>query len=234
MTTTLTPPDSAAAPQSPFRMLSVAADLLPPEIVTARRDRRVRAAVLAALLVFALLLAGWYGSARHVTAQAADEAAAAQSALQDLTRQQREFSELVTVRQQTEAIDSQLSALLADDLSWARLLSFVRRAAPDGVAVTSLSAKITEREAGGGAAAGADRLNTSGETLVGELSITGTAGGKQAVAEYVAALDEVDGLGNALLTDAREQDPGVGFAVRVDVTGAALGGRYTTGAGEGD
>ncbi|MFC4058207.1 hypothetical protein ACFOWE_07875 [Planomonospora corallina] len=233
-TETFTLPVAEPAPQDPFRMLSVAADLLPPEIVAARRDRRVRSIVLSVLLVFVLLMAGWYGSVRYQTMRMEEDAAAAQADVQILTRQQQEFAELVTTRAQAESIDTQLSVLLADDTHWAGLLASVRRAAPDGVGVASISAKINERAAGGDASADPSRLNTSGEKIAGELSITGTGDGKQSVARYVDALGGVDGLGNALLTDAREQESGVEFAVRVDITDAAFGGRYTTEPGEGN
>ncbi|GGK57172.1 hypothetical protein Ppa06_15370 [Planomonospora parontospora subsp. parontospora] len=224
MTTTLTPPESGAPVLDPFRPLSIAADLLPPEITAARRGHRARAVVLSALAVFAMLLAGWYVVARQQTAEAEDAVAVAQADVQDLIRQQREFSDLVTVRSQAETIGARLSTLLANDLRWATVLSSVRKAAPAGVELVSVNGKVDER---GAEAAGSEQLNTSGEKLVGELSITGTAGGKQAVTEYVDALGGIPGLGNPLLTDVREEESGVGFAVRTDLTEAALGGRYT-------
>ncbi|GAA3440879.1 hypothetical protein Pve01_19700 [Planomonospora venezuelensis] len=219
--------------------MPVAADLLPPEITAARRARRARNTVLSVLTVFALLLGGWYVLALQETTAAEEELVRAQTELQDQTRRRNEFSELVTVRERAATIDTQLTALLADDLRWATLLSAVREAAPSGVAVDSIAAKVDEKTEGGTRQASDSALpNTSGEELVGTLSITGSGDSKQDVADYVDALGEVPGLGNPLLNDVREQeDDGesrVDFGMHVDITDAALGGRYSADAKEGN
>ncbi|MBG0830669.1 PilN domain-containing protein [Planomonospora sp. ID67723] len=235
MSTTPLLPGPDMPVQDPFRTLSVAADLLPPEIAAARRGRRARNLVLSVLTVFVLLLGGWYVLASQQTTAAEEELARAQTELHDSMRRRNEFSELVNVRGQAETINTQLAALLADDLRWARLLSSVSQAAPDGVKLSSITAKIKEKAEGGTRETDDSALpNTSGEELIGEVSITGVGDGKRDVAAYVDALGEVPGLGNPLLNDVREQDAGVDFGLRLDITDAALGGRYSTETEEGN
>ncbi|GIH89968.1 PilN domain-containing protein [Planobispora siamensis] len=234
MTATTVQPGPAVPAQDPFRTLPIAADLLPPEIVAARRGRRVRAVVLSALGVFVLALAGWYVFAGYQTAAKEEELVTAEAEVQRLTRDQNEFSELVTTQSEVETINGQLSALLATDLQWADLLSATRKAAPDGVSVTGVTGQIKDPAAGDAVDENA-LPNTSGKELVGELTITGTGEDKKTVAAYVDALGKVTGLGNPLLTDAHEMisdtdstgDTDVDFTVRADITGSALGGRFS-------
>ncbi|GII04162.1 hypothetical protein Pta02_61700 [Planobispora takensis] len=201
--------------------------------MAARRGRRVRAIVLSALSVFVLALAGWYVFAGYQTAAKEEELVSAEAEVQRLTHDQNEFSELVTTQSEAETINGQLSALLATDTQWADLLSATRKAAPDGVAVTGITGKVDDPAAGETTASEDALPNTSGKELVGELTITGTGEDKKTVAAYVDALGKVTGLGNPLLTDAHEMDPGVDFTVHVDITGSALGGRFSADAKKG-
>ncbi|GGS74911.1 hypothetical protein GCM10010156_37150 [Planobispora rosea] len=226
MTTTLIPQGSSGPvvpAQDPFRALPLAADLLPPEIMTARRGRRARTVVLSFLTVFTLLLAGWYVITAQQTAAAEQQLAEAEDEVRTWTRKQKEFSELVTTRGQEEMINAQLSALLARDVRWSRLLSSIRAAAPSGVRITSVASGLS---AEGSAVSKSALPNTSGKKLIGELSIVGVGSGKQVVADYVSALSKVSGLGNPLLNDATEEEGGVNFTVQVDITDAALDSRY--------
>ena len=73
MATTLMPLDPATSPGHATRVLTIAAHLLPDEIVASRRARRVRDLVIAVLGAFVLLLGGWYAVATYRAGQAADD-----------------------------------------------------------------------------------------------------------------------------------------------------------------
>jgi hypothetical protein len=208
------------------RLLSIAADLLPPEIVGSRRTRKVRRLVLSALAAFAVLLAGWYGTAGYQTSLARDDLYRAQTAADRLSRQQKPFAELLGAQAESRAIGAELSALLAGDLQWSRLLSSVRQAAPAGIQLGSVTGGLDSATAGGSATS--QLPNTSGQKVVGALTVTGSAPGKAAVAGYIDALAQVPGLASPLLDNVIEQNGAVRFTIRVTITGSALGGRYTT------
>jgi hypothetical protein len=234
MATTLKPPVPAAPAGRAPRVPSIAANLLPVEIVESRRVRKVRRIVLSALVVFALLLGAWFGLARYQTSEARQNLRLAENDVQRLTRQQQAFATVVAVQAESQAIRKQLAALLADDLRWARLFSSLRKAAPADVRITaaygSLAAAATGATSGGGAASGGavpQLPGTSGEKLIGTFTVTGSGATKTAVAAYVDALGNIPGLANPYLGDASEQDGAVQFTVRLDITNAALGGRYT-------
>jgi Tfp pilus assembly protein PilN len=235
MATILVPPEPAATAERAPRMLTIAANLLPPEIVESRRGRKVRRIVVSALAAFIALLAGWYSLASYQTSLARDDLSSAQSDVERLARLQKPFAELISAQNESRSIDVQLSALLAGDLQWSRLLSSLRAAAPQGVQITSVTSALAAGADGAGGSSGSagSRLpSTSTEKLVGTITITGTATSKVAVAAYVDALAKAPGLANPLLDSANQRGPLFDFTVRLDITGSALSGHYLTKSGK--
>jgi Fimbrial assembly protein (PilN) len=231
MTTQLTPPDLAALDSGALRIMPIAADLLPAEVVEGRRGRRVRRIVLAALLGVLVLLGGWYGSARYQTSQARQELADAQEASARLQSQQKNYQEVVSVQEQSAEISRQLAGLMALDLRWSTVVNAVQRAAPTGVTLHGLSA-ATETPGAGNATAD-NSLPDTGAKKIGELTITGEGTSKSGVAAYVDALARINGIVDPLLSSAVEQKRTVQFTVKMDLTSAVLGGRFTTKPGSG-
>lgn len=227
MTTTLMPPDSAVPAESPTRTPPIAANLLPAEIVQARRVRTARRIVVSALAAFVVLLGAWYGLASYRAAAARADLTSAERGAQRVERQQKDYATLIGVQQQSQTIRRELSTLLASDLRWSAVLSAVEGAAPTGVQVTNVAGALTG--AGNGGTTGPELPNTTGRRLVGSLTVTGTASSKATVAEYVNRLAAVPGLGNPFVSSSVPQDGVERFTVRLDLTDAALGGRYTQG-----
>jgi type IV pilus assembly protein PilN len=221
MTTTVTAPEPTA---SALRVPRIAANLLPTEIADARHGRRVKRAVLGALAWVLVLLAAWYGLAVHQASVARAGLAGAQADSQRLIDQQKAYAEVVAVRAQSAAIEKELASLLASDLRWSRLLAPLRRVAPRGVTITSVSGLLSQQAAGAEPQPGVDT------TTVGGLQVAGTGPSRSAVAAYVDALARVPGLANPLLGSASLQNGVVQFSVRLDITRAALGGRFSSAA----
>lgn len=221
MTTTLLPPDSAAA----LRILPISANLLPPEIIESRQGRRTRYAVLGAIVAVVVILAAWYVMAVFQTGNARDALSAAQAEGQRLPAQQKAYGDLIGTRAKSDAIAAELHTLLANDLPWSTLLGSLRGVAPRGVTVTDVTGVLI------------DRANRSATTLpgldssqtIGTLTIEGTAPNRTAVASYMDALSTVPGLANLLVTNASMQsDAGVTFTLLMDITRARLGGRFAS------
>jgi Tfp pilus assembly protein PilN len=229
MTTTVTPPEPPAPSPAtaelvftPQPVLSIAANLLPPEVVMARRTRKVRKVALSALCGFVTLLAVWYGIAAYQTSVARDDLRAAEREVEQLNNQQKTYDELVTVQAEAKEINTQLTALLASDLPWSELVASIQHAAPGDVHITGVTGVLSAQVATGRAG----RITPT--TSVGTVTINGRGASKGTIASYVDALGKVPGLANPFLGSASEEEDGVKFTVRVDITGAALGGRYTT------
>lgn len=208
------------------RVPAIAANLLPAEIVDARRSRKIRRAVVASLAVFVLGLAGWYVVASYQTSMARDDLANAQTEAEVLTRQQHEYADVVSTQAQSQAIRTQLGTLFAADVNWSGVVDRIRGAAPRGVSITGLSGALNGAN-GQTSPAGTD------PDQIGSLTIMGYGPDKGTIAAYVDLLGSVPGVSAPYLSSATEDQNQVQFSVRVEIVRAALNERFATNSGKG-
>jgi hypothetical protein len=228
-TTTLMPLDPALSPQRVVRVLTIAADLLPEEIVAGRRARRARIVVVVAVLVVVALLAGWYAYAGHRVRLADDDLNGVTAAVTTLQKSQSRYSDVVDVQNETTTITRQLNTLLANDLPWATLLHTLRDTGTvSGVTVLGVIGTLNTTATGSAPTATGTLPSTSGATTIGTLTITGTGPDKPSIAKYVDALGRLTTVANPYLTNASETGENVTFSITVDITSQALCGRFTT------
>lgn len=229
MTTTMSPPEPAAPAERPQRTLPIAANLLPEEVTGARRTRKVRRAVLSALVAYLVLLGAWYGWATMKTSTAQDELSATQDDVQRLQRQQNNFGELLAAQAESRSIRSQLSSLLVDDIRWSEQLRALQQAEPGGVRITNVTASLTSEADKAAAVTAADSQlpSAAAEKTIGTVTVAGTGQSKTAIAAYIDALGKVKGLANPMFGGATTHDEVLQFTVRLDITAVALSGRYT-------
>jgi Tfp pilus assembly protein PilN len=228
MSTIITEPEASGATggHAPERMLgnvSIAANLLPEEIVQTRRARRARRAVLSGLAGVLVLLTAWFGATAYQTAAARAELSATEADAQRLTQDQNKYQELVSTQSQSRAINAQLKTVLTNDMSMPALVANVQSAAPNGIRIYTVSVMMNT---GQNATRSLPTVNK--DRVVGTLSLAGAGRDKAQVAAYVDALGKVPGFTNAVLTSASLQDEQVDFTVHLDITACRIGGRYTT------
>ncbi len=212
----------------PYRIVTISANLLPVEIIESRRSRKTRRAVLAALVVLLVVLTGWYAAARYQTSVARSDLRATERTAQQLAKQQDAYADLVGIQTQSTAISGQLATLLAEDLRWSSLLSSLRAAATGGVVLTDVTGALSDATG----VAGPDQsfsqfIEGSDARPVGTVTVTGTGPSKAAVAAYVDSVATITGLAHPLLGGASVDGGTLHFTVRLDITTAALGGRYS-------
>jgi hypothetical protein len=229
MATTLMPLDPATSPQRAVRLLTIAANLLPEEIVATRRARRARATILVVLAVVVAVLGGWYAVAAHEKAGADAELEGLTTEATALQRSQnRDFADVVDVQSRKTNLDKQLKTLMANDLPWATLLTDVTSTGRSaGVTVTGINGVLTATADGPGAT-GRELPSTSTATTIGTLTVTGTGRDKPSIARFVEALGDLSTVANPYLTSATDNKDGVEYSLQVDITSAALCGRFTT------
>ena len=229
MTATMTPPPPAAPLEAdPLRLLPVTANLLPPEITDARRLKKTRRMVAVVVGLAVIATGGWYLVARHSASNAQGSLTAAQDRSLNLTRKEASYKKLVQVQSQTTAISNELSALMADDLPWWQLMPSLGAIAPAGVRLTSVTGSTTTSAAAAQPSA-APAAGTGDATPIGTFTIIGTAPDKNSIAAFVDSLATVKGIANPYLTGAQAQSGGtLQFTIQVQITKAALGGRYAT------
>ncbi|WP_229071957.1 PilN domain-containing protein [Actinoplanes sp. DH11] len=217
MTTVLMPLDPSVSPQQAARVLSIRADLLPPEIRDGRRARRTRGLILVSLTLVLALLGSWYWVAIQDLNDARAENNDAFVQLTDVQRAQQrdpEVQTLIKSENGTALLTKELKAVLVSDLSWANLLDLIRdRAVGEKVTVREISASLDDDVA-------------AGATSVGTLTVTGRAANKKVVAGYVDALStDIEDVSNPFVSSISNTDDGVSFSITVTITKEALCGR---------
>ncbi|MHA3703644.1 hypothetical protein ACXR2U_15820 [Jatrophihabitans sp. YIM 134969] len=186
------------------RVVAVRVNLLPGEILDARRGHRVRRAGVAVLALLAVVLGALVFVVRADVASTRSDLAAADSLTAHLRAQQGRYADVVALQDQVTEAVGRLNRLTAGDLDWAPLLTAVVAAAPRGVVVAQLQATTADPAAAGSAGgAPGGGGTTAGPTPVpvGVLTLSGAAPGPGAVAAYVDALARVVGLDNVVATD---------------------------------
>jgi hypothetical protein len=227
MATTLMPLDPAVSPQRATRLLTISANLLPEEIVAARRARRTRGWMIALVVLVACLLGGLFHLVRQDTRAADEELTAATAEVADLQRSQRAYGEVVDVQNDTATLSQQLRTAMVNDLDWASLLAQLRSIGTSaGVEVTGINGALQNDTT----AAGTALPSTSTAVPIGAAVVTGKGPDKRAVAAYVDALAKQSVLANPYLTNVTASEDGaddeVTWTLRVDITQAALCGRF--------
>ncbi|MEV0895928.1 PilN domain-containing protein [Actinoplanes sp. NPDC049802] len=219
-TTALMPVDPTVSPRQAARVLSIRADLLPPEIRDGRRARRTRSLVILLVLVTLAGLGTWYWQA-GLAKQTADEQY--NDTFQALTKVRAaqktdELRDLVEYQEGGKALDTELASMLAGDLSWTNMLNLLRDKAGDDVKISEISGGLVKGDG-----------EEAASSTVGNLTITGTTKDKRLVADYVNRLGGLKHVANPFVTSVTKQDQGtVTFTVSVSVTRKALCGRFTS------
>ncbi len=227
MTTTLIPIDPAISPQWSTRILTISANLLPEEIVAARQARRTRAWVIVAVVVVACMCAAWFAYALYEKQEADKELAAAATTVTDLQRDQREFSETVRVQSDTAQLTEQLTTVMAKDLDWAALLAALRSAGtPSRIALTGINSTLNDTDA---ATTSNPLPRTEAVGSTGQITLTGGAPDKKAVAAYADALAKQSVVTNPYITNVTNVTDGNGvtFSLKADLPQTSLCGRFT-------
>ena len=232
MSTTMMPEMSPAAlPAQPaIRYPAVFANLMPEEVIIGRRARKLRQQILVALGVLVVLLAAWFGYSVLQTSNTKSDLASANRTTADLQAQQLKFAPLLLAQQQSATITSKLSSIMRSDVPWAKLLDGLRRAAPKGVNVGSISASLvsTGSQSTSSTGGGLDVLNNSGKGAIGTLTMSGSASDKSSVATYVEALPGVTGVAAAFPESVQGAGTSYTWTITAILTTDALGGRYST------
>jgi len=224
MATTLMPLDPAVSPQRVSRVLTISASLLPEEVVAARRARRTRGWVIVVVLLVTCLLGAWFVQVQRDTEAADEQLTEASAEVADLQRAQRQYAEVVDVKHDTTVLSEQLKKVMAKDLDWAALLDRLRNTGETaGVTVTGIDGTLNAADS---TSVTGTLPSTNTSTAIGSLTVVGTGPDKRAVATYVDALVKQSVLANPYVTNVTTSDDEVTWTLKVDITQAALCGRF--------
>jgi hypothetical protein len=207
----------------------VVANLIPPEVLQARRVRAIRKVVAYALCALVLLAGLGYGYAYYRSHQAADALAAEQSRTSQLLAQQKRYADVTLLQSSVAGVRTQLSTLLATDVDMSALTVSVIKQLPPGTSVSQLAvtmAPTAGRQATANMTAGTGNLDTSGRTHIGLISVTGQAGRVTDVSTLVDRLSMMPGFIDPYPTSNTTNDKGTLFTIQFSIDERLLSHRY--------
>lgn len=233
MTATMTPPSSKEVWNS-MPGWGIVANLLPPEIIAARRIRVLRKRIVTALIAVVVLCMAGYGYAFWQAHTASSALGVERQSTTRLLQEQRRYAPVVKIQGSIALVNKQVSSLMGSDVDFAKLMSSIAQQAPAGMTLSQLSitidSGIAKATAGGGAASGVGGgvLDTSGRKHIGSILLTGHAANVGQVADFVDKLSAVPGLVGVLPTSQQGGATGVQFGVQLIPTDQVLSHRYDT------
>lgn len=207
----------------------IVANLIPPEVLQARRVRAIRKLVAYALVALVLLAGVGYGYAWYRSQQAADTLSAEQSRTTALLAQQKRYADVTVLQSSVAGVRTELSTLLASDVDMAALTTAILKQLPAGASVSQLAvtmAPTAGRQATANMSTGTGTLDTSGRTHIGLVSMTGQAVRVADVSTLVDRLSTLPGFIDPYPTANTTNDKGTLFTVQFSIDDRLLSHRY--------
>jgi hypothetical protein len=214
----------------------IVANLLPPEVILARRIRVLRKLMTMVLIAVVVLGCLGYGYAFWQAHRASATLSAEQNRGSQLTAQQDKYANVVRIEGNVANVKSQIATLLADDVDFSTLIVRVGGKLPHGATISQMSVTLAVGSQPA-AASGTDSsvLDTSGHPHIGAITLTGQAGNLDQVAAFVSSLATVPGIVGVFptsqqggATSQRGGGAAVQFNVALTLTDQVLSHRYTT------
>lgn len=207
----------------------IVTDLLPPEVISARRVRALRKVITMALLAILVLAGVGYGYGFWRAHGASAALSVEQHRTVELTEQQRKYADVVRIQGTIAGVNGQIGRLLADDVDVARLLDDVLGRLPKGASVLQLALALSVTNAQG-VSGGTDMavLDTSGHPHIGTVTLTGQAHSLSQVAAFVAGVGTVRGVVGAVPTSQQGDRNAVQFTVQLTLTDQVLSDHFAS------
>lgn len=183
-------------------------DLLPPDIVDARRARGVRLLLAGGVLVVAAacVAAGIISEQQLTDAQ--DAVAVEQSRTAQLRAQQVPYADVPVVLQQLADVQRVSAAVNAYDVPWYVYLDQIAVKSPQDLSLTSLSLTLTGASTASLEAAGTG--NPLAVAGVGSLTVAGQTTSQAKVAAWLESMETIPGVLDPTLTNStRDASNGV-------------------------
>ncbi len=204
----------------------IAADLTPPEVVAARRLRRLRRRIAVALSALAVLVVAGYGIAvvQNSTAHAA--AAAEHGLTAPLQARQRAYGDVTQTQSRLTLSRTQMATLMAADVDVSSFVTKVNGSLPARMSISTLAVNLLQATVAAPVATGTGGLDTSGRASIGTVLVSGTATTFTDVARYVDALAATPGVANVVPTSAQADTSGVQYSLTFTLTDTLLSKRF--------
>lgn len=193
----------------------IAADLTPPELVDARRMKRLRQVIVLCLLAVVLVcIAGYaYAYVKHSAAKRDLDQATSQTGA--LRAQEDRYAGVTQIKATTADFRAKVAALSAKDVDLAALVSKVRKVLPNSMAMSQISITMNTAGSAGGASAS---LDTSGRLVIGTVTVSGYARSLNDLPGYVDRLETITGVTDVLPASNQRSETSATYSVSLNVT----------------
>lgn len=204
----------------------IVANLIPPELLQARRVRALQKLV-AALLVLLLLLAGAGGGyAMYRSHQAAQALSVEQNRTSQLLADQSRYRDVTEIQGNVGQVRLQLSKLMGMDVDTSALIDSLIKQLPAGGSVSQLALTIAAPTPTAANNVGASVLDTTGQPHIGTVTISGQVLKVSDVAVFVDRLTALKGVVDPYPTTSTVNDTGAQFTVLLSINDSLLSNRY--------
>ena len=207
-------------------------NLLPPEVLAARKFRSVRWRLVLAVVVTLAVAAGGVAWAQSKVGVARRELAVVQDRTGLLNQQVSRYSEVPKALQAVDAVKAARESALGKDVLWYRFLNDVALATSSSVSLSSMTVELNASATGTSTAT--DPLAPAG---IGVVTVKGTATGYPAVVAWMRSIAGVSGFGGVTLESAAKIEPPpsdpmvMTFTAHLVLTDTRLSHRYDRKAG---
>lgn len=208
---------------------SIVANLIPPEVLQARRVRAVRRLVALGLCVLVLLASVGYAFAFYRSHEAEQTLSAEQHRTSQLLAQQKQYAGVTQLQGSVVAVRTELARLLGTDVDVSALVTSILKQLPAGATVSQLAVTISPPVSQQGrpqVAGGTATLDTSGRPHIGLISVTGQAARVTDVSTLVDRLSALPGFIDPYPTSNTANDKGTLFTIQFSITDKLLSHRY--------
>src|ERR1700712_1476913 len=178
----------------------IAANLIPPELIAARRLRSLRKFLTAGIAVLLLIGGFGYYLAATENSTAAADLVSAQDRTTQLLEQSRGYADVIAIQGTISGVHSHLVQVMSADVDLAALMGELSSALPETMMITQESINISPAGAAGDprARTSASGLDTSGLPRIGTITIVGTGQTLDDLPDYLDRLRAIDGVVDVL------------------------------------
>jgi Tfp pilus assembly protein PilN len=197
-------------------------NLLPPELLTRQKTRRLTTLVIGAGAVLVVLLLGfWFLQGQKLSG--VEEDIAAQNAVNaGLQAQIDGLQEAQALQEEAASKQALLSTAYAGEVSFSQMLMDLSKVIPSDAYLTSFDASLSGAVTTGAATT---TETTTSTAFAGSFSVEGAADGFESIASWLTRLESVRGWVNPWLSNAEETGSNTGlytFSSGADLSDAAL------------
>lgn len=205
----------------------IVANLIPPELIAARKLRTIRKAMLAGFAILLVIGIALYGMAFLAQRSAAADLAREQDRTSQLMAQQSKYQGAVQVQNSITEIQKQLGTLLTYDVDQSALVAKIRQKLPSNMTISQLTITIDAGTAAtAGAGTGAGSLDASGATHIGTVTLAGNERHISDVSAFVNALSTVPGVVAPYPGSTTSSGTSVQWSIQLTLTAELLTHRY--------